>query len=306
MRTKIFVTLLYSFCVLLYAKELKSQGIYVPAATGAWGNSLYTGVAITYPDVYRDKPGAIGAVGVGLGNPVKGIGCQISGNVLDPKTQSRFSFGFKVHKYAGKGVFLALGIENALSKTLSKGTDSPVSQYLSLTQNFMYVVPASNFFSRLSYTIGAGFGRFSSISPKDFSEGKGWSGITNLFPQDRKYGTFGFAALQFKISKNLAYTVEWSGINLNTGISFINEYTNDALILFPKSGNDEVSISIYDAKDFNNHIEVLSTEGKAVFMQDNVLFSEINFVKLSSLPVGDFLCKEVNGRIVMKKNSMIL
>jgi len=90
----------------------------------------------------------------------------------------------------------------------------------------MYVVPASNFFSRLSYTIGAGFGRFSSISPKDFSEGKGWSGITNLFPQDRKYGTFGFAALQFKISKNLAYTVEWSGINLNTGISFLAKIGN--------------------------------------------------------------------------------
>jgi len=121
------------------------------------------------------------------------------------------------------------------------------------------------------------------------------SGYIVMYKTDGKFETFPLFDLQ-----HISMT------NLNTGISFINEYTNDALILFPKSGNDEVSISIYDAKDFNNHIEVLSTEGKAVFMQDNVLFSEINFVKLSSLPVGDFLCKEVNGRIVMKKNSMIL
>lgn len=220
-KTKIYK---YIYTVLLFtflSAYAQSQNFFVPSAQGAWGNAFYSGIGLTkYPTTYNKKIDGIASVGIGFGHPVNNIGVQLHTNILGFKTFSKYSMGFKIHKYFGGGFFFALGVDNALADKMGEGSNSPASQYICLTQDFKYKLQPMHPLSKLSYTIGFGNGKFSQLTDYQVSESQGWSGIPNFTPSSIRYGTFIFASVHYNIIKKLGITIEWSGLNLNAGVSY--------------------------------------------------------------------------------------
>ena len=189
-----------------------AHGALTPSGFGAWGNMVFAGIGSTNPQAYSDEGDLIGVAGVGLGNPTKIVGVQLQIYMLDVSDQDRYSLGFKVHKYFGYGTSIAIGAQNLLAfgKEFREGsiTDAPSSYYVVLSHDLRYNYSPENPLSKASFSIGAGTGRYSEKSPSDIAAGRGES------------GTYVFGALGYSIFPSLSYYIEWSGINLHTGISF--------------------------------------------------------------------------------------
>lgn len=210
------------FLLILTTTSVFSQGIMTPGGTGAWGNMIFVGVGITTPQPYPNKPltdvknfdefsgisDMVASFGFGIGNPTKNLGLQFGINMLDVSEQDLYNFGAKAHRYFRNGISVGIGAENIYMVGAKTSDRAIPSAYIAMTHNFGYVYSPKLFISRFSYSIGAGYGRFSKLTVFDEKH------------HDRNYGTIGFAALQFRISKNFRYHIEWSGINLNTGLSF--------------------------------------------------------------------------------------
>ncbi len=191
------------------------QGILAPGGTGAWGNMVYGGFGLTTPQPYSNKYSSlkktdmVAAFGVGLGNPVKGLGFQLGSNMLDVSEQDLYNFGVKVHRYFGKGVSAGAGIDNLFTFG-SEGAKSDVnysSEYVAVTKDLQYTMAPGTFLSKISYSVGVGFGRFSKLSDADEAE------------HNRKNGTYAFGAIQYAVAKRVNLHLDWSGTNLNAGIS---------------------------------------------------------------------------------------
>jgi len=200
--------------ILIFPGKADAQGIYAPSGNGAWGNMVYAGVGFTSPQPFYANEDMIATVGFGLGNPAKNFGLQVSTDLQSVRNHERYSFNAKVHRYLGKGVSMAFGLENFyLQNHPASYRNSPKNVYLAMTQDFRYKVSPAKFGSRFSYSIGVGIGRFSKLSPLDIAQENG----LNI---DEKYrGTYLFGAAQFRVSKWLNYHIEWSGVNLNSGLS---------------------------------------------------------------------------------------
>jgi hypothetical protein len=182
-----------------------AQGIMIPTGRGSWGNRIFIGAGLTYPQTYSNKPDMVTSFGVGLLNPYKSIGFQINCNIVDVSALDAYTFGFKIHKYFGLGTTMSIGGNNLIKIGLSDAADS---YYMVLSHDLKYNYSADKILSRVSFSIGCGVGGvFSEKSPMDIAKGKS------------KHGTYVFGALQYEINKYLRYQVEWSGINLNTGIT---------------------------------------------------------------------------------------
>jgi len=210
-------------------KGVIAQGIMAPSGTGAWGNMIYAGLGITHPQPYtigiqdamsldavKKYSDMVASFGFGLGNPYKNVGVQIGSNMLDVSQADLFNFGIKIHRYVAAGISVSAGIENLFfvgkggyfSFSPGNKSDASPNQYIAMTQDFRYLFPDENFISRLSYSIGGGTGRFSELAPLD------------KINYNREKATYIFGAAQLRMTKNFSFSVDWSGANLNAGLSF--------------------------------------------------------------------------------------
>jgi hypothetical protein len=161
------------------------------------------------PQAYSDHPLGVFAVGIGLGNARRNIGLQVNGNIIH---RDFFTFDAKVHKDLGLGSFLALGARNFYQI----GYRNDFSNYYAVfSHEFRHNFAPTHFMSRIAFRLGAGFG----------------TGISKKMPKDiiRGYdepGTGVFGALQYRLTKHLRVETEWTGINLNTFLSYINQWRN--------------------------------------------------------------------------------
>lgn len=213
-----FYSLLF---LLLFMPQLLSQGIITPGGTGAWGNMIYAGVGITTPQPYSDIELAdissfenfesisdmVVSFGVGFGNPAKNIGVQIGSNVLDVSQMDLYNLGAKVHRYIKNGISIGAGVENIYMFGSGGYGDAVPSVYIAITHNLGYTHSPETFLSRISYSIGGGYGRFSELTELD------------ILHNNSNNGTYAFGALQFRVFRMLNCHVEWTGTNLNSGIS---------------------------------------------------------------------------------------
>jgi len=198
--------IIFSFSLLISSMAF-SQGIVVPGGTGAYGNMVYGGIGILSPEPYVNKSDIVASLGVGLGDPVKGLGFEIGSSMLNLSSTDLYNAGVKVHRYLGKGIYGAIGIENLLSLTASGAkSDGALSEYISFSQ-MLSEVSTSPVLSRFSYTLGAGAGRFSKLS------------VLDEINHPNSKATWAFGALAFKFTKSISGHLEWTGTNLNSGIS---------------------------------------------------------------------------------------
>jgi hypothetical protein len=160
--------------------------------------------------------GSIGAV-VGLGNPER-LGFDVGVNFLslfggrgdDAGFGERGSFNFKLHRRLSPDTAVAVGVRNTL---IWKGSDAPTRYYVVGSKVFRLKEDIREPFSRVYASLGVE--RSSVGSQQDPFEAEAQSVI-------RKFGrTNVFGSLAVKLAQPVNAFAEWSGEDLNIGVSFV-------------------------------------------------------------------------------------
>jgi hypothetical protein len=180
--------------------------VMTPSGWGASNGMVFFGIGRTTPQVYASDDDMGAGTGIGIGNPERNLGIELSADMNDVSAFTNFSYGFKIHRILVPGTSIAVGGEHMFyDKDLS---DAGESYYVAISQA-VQSMPSANDpeQSKLHLTLGVGNGRFSHKSPDDVLAGKG------------EHGTHIFGAAAYEIYKASNLVLEWSGINLNAGIS---------------------------------------------------------------------------------------
>ena len=185
--------------------NISSKGLMTPSAWGSSGTFIFGFIGGTFPQAYTNLSDLVAGVGLGFGNShkiVSVVGVFNVNNVSDFKT---FSTSFTVSRYIAKGSSMSIG---ALNLFAGKASDAGASLFLAYSHASQKMPSKTPGYSRLSYTLGVGNGRFYDKSPKDISMNRG------------AHGTAVFANLSFGVVKNLNINAEWSGVNFGFGIAW--------------------------------------------------------------------------------------
>jgi hypothetical protein len=181
-------------------------GILTPGGWGASAGMVFVGAGTVTPQVYTNhSDGSVGA-GFGLGNPEKNMGVELSVAMMDVDKMDNFSYGIKVHHIIADGTSIALGGINLFHD--KNKSDADESFYVAIShavQSLPSEYQPNQ--SKLHVSVGVGNGMFSRMSPDDIAAGKG------------KHGTRVFGSTAYEVFKATNIIVEWSGINMNSGIS---------------------------------------------------------------------------------------
>jgi hypothetical protein len=203
----------------------------VPSGFGADRGKAFFGVGVQRTRV-STYDGAAG-IGMGFGDSRKGIGVQISytsasispGKLFPglsgiPASDRPFGsggFNVKIHRQFSGGFAVAVGADSVLnigprapgvSGSIVNGTVQNESQgtyYVVATKLFQLKPDATESFSRLAVTFGAGIGRFQP---------------TQTLIDGKKVIT-PFASVALKISPAASVVAEWTGQDFGVGLSWV-------------------------------------------------------------------------------------
>jgi hypothetical protein len=181
-----------------------SGSISTPIGFGANFGQIFGGFAFQSRTRFTNQADGGLALGVGLGERQKIVGLDVTLAILSlfGDNAGRGSFSFKIHRSLPEGFAVALGFENAIRWG---GTDAGSSIYGVVSKFFQFTETTKEPFSQLTLSLGVGGGRFR-------SEGAIEDGVNSL-------GVFASAGL--RIVEPVSAIVEWSGQDLNAGISLI-------------------------------------------------------------------------------------
>ena len=181
-----------------------AASISTPIGFGANFGQIFGGFGFQSRTRFTNQADGGLALGVGLGEPQKIVGLDVTLAILSlfGDNAGRGSFSFKIHRSLPEGFAVALGFENAINWG---GTDGSSSIYGVVSKFFQLTETTKEPFSQLTLSLGVGGGRFR-------SEGAIEDGVNSL-------GVFASAGL--RIVEPVSAIVEWSGQDLNAGISLI-------------------------------------------------------------------------------------
>nr|WP_287686723.1 hypothetical protein [Microcystis sp. M080S2] len=181
-----------------------SASISTPIGFGANFGQIFGGFGFQSRTRFTNQADGGLALGVGLGEPQKIVGLDVTMAILSlfGDNAGRGSFSFKIHRSLPEGFAVALGFENAIRWG---ETDAGSSIYGVVSKFFQFTETTEEPFSQLTLSLGVGGGRFR-------SEGAIEDGVNSL-------GVFASAGL--RIVEPVSAIVEWSGQDLNAGISLI-------------------------------------------------------------------------------------
>lgn len=181
-----------------------SGSISTPSAFGATFGQIFGGFGFQSRTRFTNEADGGLALGGGLGDPQKIVGLDVTLAILSlfDDNAGRGSFSFKIHRSLPESFAVALGFENAINWG---GTDGGSSIYGVVSKFFQLTKTTKEPFSQLTLSLGVGGGRFR-------SEGAIEDGVNSL-------GVFASAGL--RIVEPVSAIVEWSGQDLNAGISLI-------------------------------------------------------------------------------------
>jgi hypothetical protein len=181
-----------------------SASISTPIGFGANFGQIFGGFGFQSRTRFTNQADGGLALGGGLGDPQKIVGLDVTLAILSlfGDNAGRGSFSFKIHRSLPEGFAVALGFENAIRWG---ETDAGSSIYGVVSKFFQFTETTKEPFSQLTLSLGVGGGRFR-------SEGAIEDGVNSL-------GVFASAGL--RIVEPVSAIVEWSGQDLNAGISLI-------------------------------------------------------------------------------------
>lgn len=180
---------------------------------GSWG-SLGVGLSYQERTRYTDESDGSSGVVVSFGNSRSAVGLDVGVSFLDlSEFGDRGAFSFKVHRQLPQEFAVAVGLENALNWGF---TDADTSVYGVVSKRFRLQESSRAPFSRLNLSVGIGNGRFRSEDNVQNDEGS--------------VGIFGSAAIQ--VIKPISVFTEWTGQDLNVGMSVL-PFRNLSLVITP-------------------------------------------------------------------------
>jgi hypothetical protein len=181
-----------------------AASISTPIGFGANFGQIFGGFGFQSRTRFTNQADGGFALGGGLGDPQKIVGLDVTLAILSlfGDNAGRGSFSFKIHRSLPEGFAVALGFENAIRWG---ETDAGSSIYGVVSKFFQLTETTKEPFSQLTLSLGVGGGRFR-------SEGAIEDGVNSL-------GVFASAGL--RIVEPVSAIVEWSGQDLNAGISLI-------------------------------------------------------------------------------------
>lgn len=181
------------------------KSLSIPTAWGASAYTVFAGAGATIPAAWSDSNDGGAGFGIGLGNPIKYLGVQVSSSINDLSDIDNFSWGFKAHRYIGYGTSVAGGGLNLFADQESDADETYYGVISHAVQQLPSLYDPNK--SMLHINIGGGGGHFAEKSDRDKSEGKVRDGT----------GVFGSVALE--VYKSVNAVVEWNGNNLAIGFS---------------------------------------------------------------------------------------
>lgn len=182
------------------------QSLMTPSGWGGWGTYLYGDMGGAYPEVYTANKVDLGmSAGISMGDPEKFVNVAVNGNMTDVHRFSDFSMDFSISRSLFGGSSISVGGWQLFANPSQ--SDAPEATFYVAFSHSVQTLPSKTpEYSKLTYTIGIGNGRFLEKSEFDIAAGKG------------KYGTAVFGAVSYEIFKNVNLNAEWDGMNL--GFSF--------------------------------------------------------------------------------------
>jgi hypothetical protein len=203
--------------------NIHGKSLTTPVGWGSAYGTVFVGVGGSHPAPHSTNTDGAAAIGIGIGNPVKHAGLQMSLSSLDMSNGGRYALNLHLHRYLGSASSIAVGVENIML-THSIDDDSESSSYIVYSHGVIdtaanyalvynhgilekRVISERSKASNLHYSIGVGSGRFSKKSPDDVAAGKG----TN--------GTSVFGNVAYEVFEEFNLVSDWNGTNLNVGVS---------------------------------------------------------------------------------------
>jgi hypothetical protein len=177
-----------------------ARGFLTP--TG-WGNKqpmMYAYIAGTFPQVYSHKSDLLSGIGAAWGDSCRPWSVRMALNVNDVSQCDQYSGNLALSIKLNAGSSITAGALHLWANRIN--TDASPSYYVALSRAVQRWRPRADGTARAAFTIGAGSGRFYTMSQRDEQLGR-W-----------KHGTIFFGSFTASISKTLVATVEWTGHNL--------------------------------------------------------------------------------------------
>jgi hypothetical protein len=178
------------------------MSVGIPTAYGAEFGDLFGGAGYQRylgPSIPERNDGAV-FVGLGLGNPRKTVGLEITHATYDlmGNPLQDGSLSIEVHRHLYRGLAVAVGVEDALryGDWISKSAYAVASQTVQFGGD--YVTGASA-------TFGVGDGRFNSMD--------------NLLREENEASLFGGGSVE--VANRFNVIGSWYGQDLNLGLSFV-------------------------------------------------------------------------------------
>jgi hypothetical protein len=182
-----------------------SASISTPLGFGASFGQIYGGVGFQARTRFRQRADGGLSLGAGLGDPRKFLGVDATVSILSLTGNDAFDRGgisFKIHRSLTENFAIAVGVENAIGWGF---TDSGSSVYGVVSKFFHLKDNTDEPFSQLTLSLGLGGGRFR--SENDIINGVDSVGV--------------FSSIGVRVIEPMSFVAEWSGQDLNMGISLI-------------------------------------------------------------------------------------
>ena len=178
-----------------------------PIAFGANWNDAFVGFGVQSPVRYSAAGDADGSasVGFGLGNSSNAVGLEVAVNALSSIRSgvgNRVGVGLKAHKLLGDNWGIALGVQGV---QLNANADDRNSIYGVVTKAFSLEGTALSQFKGLTWSGGIGTEAFQMAG--DLNTGKHGVGI--------------FTSAALRVNDASSVILDWSGQDLNLGVSFV-------------------------------------------------------------------------------------
>jgi len=179
------------------------KALSTPTGWGASNNVIFIGAGGTVPQPYRETADGSISFGGGIGDNINSIALELSVALNDFSETGEPSYGIKIHKYLGYGMAFAVGGEHLFAAETSDADESFYTVLSRASQNH----PNDEDISKFHYSLGVGSGRYGEKSPLDQENGKG------------KHGTYIFGSTAYEVFPDTNFIIEWSGVNINVGVS---------------------------------------------------------------------------------------
>ncbi len=193
--------------------NIHGKSLTTPVAWGAGYGDIFFGAGAVsraqyiHGSAFSDKvgDGAVSA-GFGLGNPSENLGLQTIITQYDVSQFTNWGMSFQLHHYLSSSRAVAVGVQEVM---LSSQPTIEKSYYFVYSQavDSKPFVNSTTGTTKLHYSIGVGNGKYGNKSSDDIITGKG------------AHGTYVFGNVAYELFNEFNVITDWSGLNLNAGVS---------------------------------------------------------------------------------------